>query len=313
MLRTVFMGTPDFALPALKAVKDCSELVGVFTQVDKPAGRGMGIKVPPVKVVANELNIPVYQPEVASSEEGLEILRKLNPDVIVVVAYGQILKKAVLGLPKFGCINVHSSLLPRWRGAAPIHWALLSGDEVTGVTTMHLVPKLDAGDILLQDETKIEKTDTIQTLHDRLAEMGGKLIVRTLEGLETGALKGQPQDEKLVTYASKLNKEMEALDLDESAEALDRKVRALNPWPGTSVKVEDQRLKIKRAYPRPEISGKKGEIFDRAGMLLLGLKSGSLELKTLQWEGKNELDAMGFVNGLKGSGRKLPLLVYKSK
>jgi methionyl-tRNA formyltransferase len=307
------MGTPEFAVPALKAVKDCSELIGVFTQVDKPAGRGMEIKFPPVKTVAREMGIPVYQPELASSEEGLSILKKLNPDVIVVVAYGQILKKTVLDLPSLGCINVHSSLLPRWRGAAPIHWAMLAGDEVTGVTTMHLVPKMDAGDILLQDETQISNTDTVQTLHDRLAGMGAELIKRTLEGLEKGVLKGKAQDEGQVTHASKLTKEMEALDLDDSAVSLDRKVRALNPWPGTSVRVDDQRLKIKKTYPRPEISGKKGEIFDRAGMLLLGLKSGCLELKMMQWEGKNELDAMGFVNGLKGSGRKLPLLVYKSK
>ncbi len=305
------MGTPEFAVPALESVKKNSHLLAVFTQPDRPAGRGMEVQFSAVKKAASQMSVPIFQPEKASAPEVVGELQKLKPDVIVVVAYGQILKKSVLDLPKLGCVNIHSSLLPRWRGAAPIHWALLSGDTETGVTTMRLVEKLDAGDILLQSKTQVHNTDTVSVLHDRLAKIGAELIVQTLDGLEKGVLKGVPQDETQVTYASKLTKEMEALNLNESAEVLDRKIRALNPWPGTSVIVDQQRLKIKKAYPRLEISGKQGEIFDRAGMLLLGLKSGCLELLTLQWEGKKEGDAMSFVNGLKGSGRKLPLLVYK--
>jgi methionyl-tRNA formyltransferase len=261
----------------------------------------------PVKAKALELGLPVFQPDRLSAPGEFEKLQALRPDAIVVVAYGQILKQNVLDLPRLGCINIHSSLLPRWRGAAPIQWAILGGDDESGVTTMKLVQKLDAGDILLQAKTKISFDDTAESLHDRLARMGAELIGPTLRGLAEGSLRARPQDESKVTLASKLSKEMERLDGAETAVQLDRRVRALNPWPGTSIMVDGQRLKIKKARPMLKVTGKPGLLFERVGMLLLGTAEGSLELLRLQWEGKKEVDAAGFLNGLKGRGQILPV------
>lgn len=308
MLRVVFMGTPEFSVPALNAVAQNFSVVGVYTQPDKPVGRGLGVKASPVKVKATELGIPVFQPEKLSLPGQFEQLQALNPDVIVIVAYGQILRKNILDLPRLGCINIHSSLLPRWRGAAPIQWSILSGDAETGISTMHLVEKLDAGAVLLQKKTPISPEDTATTVHDRLAQIGAELIVPTLEGLANGTLQARVQDESAVTYASKLTKEMEWLDPKEPAEVLDRKVRALNPWPGTSLNV-GQRLKIKRAKLHRSIQGPVGKIFERSGMVMLGTSQGSLELTSLQWDGKKEVDPSGFLNGLKGRGASLPLEV----
>ena len=306
-LRVVFMGTPEFAVGALEAVHQAFNVVGVYTQPDKPVGRGLDLKAPPVKAKAQALGLPVFQPEKLTLPGEYERLAELRPDVIVVVAYGQILKRNVLDLPRLGCVNIHSSLLPRWRGAAPIQWAILGGDRVSGVTTMKLVEKLDAGDILMQRETPISAQDTAGALHDRLAAMGSELIVPTLEGLADGTLKSRAQDETQVSYASKLTKEMEWLDPAESARVLDLRVRALNPWPGTSLRVEGERLKIKQVIPRSELQGPEGRIFEKAGMVLLGTREGSLELVRVQWEGKKDVDAGGFLNGLRGRGKSLPL------
>jgi methionyl-tRNA formyltransferase len=257
------------------------------------------------------MGIPVYQPQKLTQPGEWERLRELRPDFIVVAAYGQILKPEVLALPRFGCVNIHSSLLPRWRGAAPIQWAILSGDAESGVTTMRMVEKLDAGEILLQAKTPIGETDTARSLHDRLAVLGAELIVPTLEGLANGSLRGQPQEESQVTYASKLSKEMEVLNPREPAEVLDRRVRALSPWPGTSIGIRLDgapiRLKIKEAKARRDIAGKPGQIFERSGMILFGTIQGSLELRKVQWEGKKEIDPNAFINGLRGRGIALPL------
>jgi methionyl-tRNA formyltransferase len=308
MLRVVFMGTPEFAVPALESIHSSFHIQGVYTQPDRPVGRGLEIRQSSIKAKAIELGLPVFQPDKLSRPGEFEKLRDLSPDVIVVVAYGQILRSDVLELPRLGCINVHSSLLPRWRGAAPIHRAILAGDSETGVTTMHLVPELDAGDVLEQERTPITRTDTAQSVHDRLAQMGAKLILSTLKGLELGLLKRQVQNTSDVTYASKLTKEMEWIDpYLESAVEIDLRVRALNPWPGTSLQL-DQRLKIKKATLREDIQGVAGHIFEKAGMLLLGTPQGALELETLQWEGKKELGASEFLNGLRGKVQKLPLV-----
>ncbi len=308
MLRVVFMGTPEFAVPSLEAIHKEFNIVAVYTQPDKPVGRGLDLKASAVKKKATELGLPVFQPEKLSMAGEYEKLQELNPDVIVVVAYGQILRKNVLELSRLGCVNIHSSLLPRWRGAAPIQWAILGGDSESGVTTMRLVEKLDAGDILLQAKTPIQADDTAEILHDRLSLMGAELIIPTLQGLENGSLKGIAQNESIVTYAAKLTKEMEFLNSEESAEVLDRRVRALNPWPGTSVNV-GERLKIKKVRVRKNIQGNQGQIFERAGMVLLGCKEGSLELLTVQWDGKKEVDAGGFLNGLRGRKQSLPLIL----
>jgi methionyl-tRNA formyltransferase len=311
-LRVVFMGTPDFAVPALQTLhsdRGAHELVGVYTQPDRQVGRGLEMRPSPVKVAALELGLSVHQPEKLSLPGEFEKLQAMKPDVIVVVAYGQILRKNVLELPVLGCVNIHSSLLPRWRGAAPIQWAILGGDSESGITTMKLVEKLDAGAVLMQKTTPISSEDTAETLHDRLSRIGAELIGPTLRGLQDGSLQGTPQDESLVTYASKLTKEMENLDPSVAAEVLERRVRALNPWPGTSVIVGGQRLKIKRALLRKDIGGHPTEIFEKAGMILLGTCEGSLELLSLQWDGKKEVDPAGFINGMRGRGQSFPLLV----
>ncbi len=310
-LRVIFMGTPEFAVPALEAVHSQHQIVGVYTQPDRPVGRGLDLRASPVKLRAKQLGLPVFQPEKLSLPGEFERLESLLPDVIVVVAYGQILKTNVLTLPRLGCVNIHSSLLPRWRGAAPIQWAILGGDAESGVSTMRIVEKLDAGDVLLQARTPLSSTDTAESLHNRLMMLGAELILPTLSGLADGSLKSVKQDESLVTYAHKLTKEMERLDPEEPAALLDRKVRALNPWPGTSVWVSDdgapQRLKIKRAGIRADLTGSQGMIYERAGMVLLGTAAGALELLSVQWDGKKEVDAAGLLNGLRGRGRSLPL------
>ncbi len=307
-LRVVFMGTPEFAVQTLKTLHATHSVVGVYTQPDRPVGRGLGLKFSAVKDCALECGLPVLQPEKLSAPGEFERLAALLPDVVVIVAYGQILRKNILNLPALGCINIHTSLLPRWRGAAPIQWALLDGDLETGVTTMHLAEKLDAGDILLQKRIPILKEDTSKTLHDRLADLGAELVLPTLEGLVLKNLKGQPQDESGVTYASKLTKEMQWLDPKLSAEALERRVRALSPWPGTSIYL-GQRLRVKQARLRQDIQGSVGQVFERAGMILLGTSQGALELQVLQWDGKKEVNPESFLNGLKGRGLGLPLLV----
>ena len=307
--RVVFMGTPEFAVPCLEKLHSQYSVVGVYTQPDKPLGRGLEWSASPVKKKAVALGIPVFQPEKLSLPGEYEKLQSLRPDVIVVAAYGQILKQNVLDLPRLGCVNVHSSLLPRWRGAAPIQWAILGGDRETGITTMKMVAKLDAGDILLEKKTLIDAHETAQTLHDRLAAFGAEMMIPTLEGLDTGTLKARPQDESGVTVATKLTKDMEWLDpLTDTAETLDRRIRALNPWPGTRILL-GERLKIKKAQVRQDIQGRPGDVFERAGMVLLGCKDGSLELLQVQWDGKKEVDAAGFLNGLRGRKQELPLRV----
>ena len=310
MLRLIFMGTPEFAVPSLEALyKKGYPILGVFTQPDRKSGRGLELKPSPVKAKALELGLPIFQPQSLSQTEIYEKLRSLSPDLIVVVAYGQILKKNVLDLPSKGCVNLHSSLLPRWRGAAPIVWAILSGDKETGVTTQKMAEKLDAGEILLQSKTAISPQENAKTLHDRLSLLGADLILKTLEGIESGKLRATAQDEQLVTYASKLKKEMEILDLSRTGADLERQIRALNPWPGTSLWVGRERLKIKEAVLRKDIQGFQGMLFEKAGMLLLGSSDGSLELKRLQWEGKKEVTPAEFLNGLRGRSQKLPIEV----
>lgn len=312
-LKLVFMGTPEFSVPILEALARTHEILGVYTQPDKPVGRGLELTASPVKKKALELGFTVFQPEKLTQPGEYEKLAALKPDAIVVVAYGQILKKNVLDLPRLGCINIHSSLLPRWRGAAPIHHAILSGDKVSGVTTMEMVEKLDAGKIYLKKETPIGDRETVSELHDRLSRFGAELIGPTLEGLDQGTIEGIPQDEAQVTYASKLTKEMERIDPSLSARELDQRVRALNPWPGTSLLLEihgkNERTKLRQVRAQTSMSFTPGYIGEQAGMLVLGTASGVLEILKIQPEGKKEMDAASFLNGLRGRGVSLPLRV----
>ncbi len=307
------MGTPEFAVPTLETLSQMHQVVAVYTQPDKPVGRGLELTPSPVKKKSIELGIPVFQPTRLTEPGEFEKLQALNPDAIVVVAYGQILKKNVLDLPRLGCINIHSSLLPRWRGAAPIHHAILSGDPMSGVTTMRMVEKLDAGDIYLKKETAIGPRETVSELHDRLAIFGAELILPTLAGLDQGKIIGIPQNENEVTYATKLTKDMERLDPALSARELDRRIRALNPWPGTSLMLEvngkPERIKVRQARSQIPITFTPGYIGEQGGMLVLGTAQGVLELLKIQPEGKKEMDAASFLNGLRGRGVSLPLRV----
>jgi methionyl-tRNA formyltransferase len=307
------MGTPDFAVPALEALARSCEVVGVYCQPDRPVGRGMELKAPPVKVAAEALGVPVFQPEKLSAPGEFEKLSALRPDVIAVVAFGQILRQEVLDLPRLGCVNVHSSLLPRWRGAAPIQWAILAGDSETGVCTQKMVFKLDAGDVLLREKTPISQDETAQSLHDRLSQMGAGLLVRTIEGLSSGQIRGQPQDDSQVTVASKLTKEMERLDPAKSVRELDCQVRALSPWPGTSVRLlpSGERLKIRKALPRLEVRTRPGQLFEVAGRLFIGARDGCLEVLEVQPEGKRALSASDYLNGMRGRQRNEGELLFE--
>jgi methionyl-tRNA formyltransferase len=314
------MGTPTFSVPALENIHAAHDIVAVYTQPDRPVGRGLEVKFSAVKEKAIALGLPIIQPEKLTLPGEYEKLAELKPDVIVVVAYGQILRQNVLDLPRVGCINIHSSLLPRWRGAAPIHHAVLAGDAVTGVTTMKMVRELDAGDIYEQVETKIGEQETVGHLHDRLAVIGGDLILSTITGLATGTITGRAQDASKVTIAAKLTKEMEGLDAGLTAVELDRRVRALNPWPGTSFVLEiekngvvgSERVKVRQTTPHPTLASTPGMLQERAGTLFLGTSGGALEIQRLQPEGKKELDAASFLNGLRGRGVALPLRVRSS-
>ena len=247
-MKIVFAGTPDFAVPALKALLDSPHQVcAVYTQPDRPAGRGRKLTASPVKALAVAAGVPVFQPENFKNADAIAELAGLNADLMVVVAYGLILPQAVLDLPKFGCINIHGSILPRWRGAAPIHRALMAGDTQTGVTIIKLVRKLDAGDMYYKAECPIGADATSSSLHDRLAIMGAAGLIEVVSQIEQGSLLAEPQNEALVTYAHKLEKNEAVLDWRQSAVELDRKVRGLNAWPVAQTLFKGEVLRVWRA------------------------------------------------------------------
>lgn len=297
-MKIIYMGTPDFAVPALKSLASSEhEVCAVFTQPDKPRGRKMILTPPEVKVCAQSLNIPVYQPESMKNGDALEIIGRYNPDVIVVAAYGKILPKAVLDAPKFGCVNIHGSLLPKYRGAAPIQQSVLNGDRVTGITTMLMDVGLDTGNILLTEETQIGENETSGELFDRLAELGGNLILKTLSALEKGEITPKKQDESLATHTSKIDKSLCPIDFSKSAFEVHNKVRGLNPWPvattkigGKNVKVYSTRLCLK--------SGKNGEVISTKP-LVVACGEKSVEILELQPEGKKRMTADAFLAGHK--------------
>lgn len=232
------MGTPDFAVPSLQALLDAGhEVCGVFTQPDKPKNRGMKLQPPPVKVLALAHDIPVYQPTSVKDGTALEIIQQLNPELIVVAAYGRILPNAILEYPAKGCINVHSSLLPKFRGAAPIHWAVVSGETETGVTIMHMAQELDAGDIIDQIRTPIDPDESVEAVHDRLAQLGGKILVDVVKQIAEGTATRTPQDSSKATYAPMLSRELSNIDWNQPAKAIHDKIRGLSPWPAASTNI----------------------------------------------------------------------------
>ncbi len=299
------MGTPDFAVPTLQALLDSAhQVVGVFSQPDRPKGRGYKLVPPPVKELAESRGVPVYQPVKMRDGTALEILRQLQPDVIVVAAYGRILPKEILELPKLGCVNVHASLLPRYRGAGPVQWCVIRGETVTGVTTMLMGEGLDTGDILEQVQTAIGPEETAGELMDRLAQLGAELLLHTLTLLEEGKAVRTVQDERLASYAPMLKKSDGALDFSRPAKELMDQIRGVSPWPSAYAYLDGKMVKIHKAVLLPDQAGEPGVI--QAGKrLIVGCAAGSLELLEVQPEGGKRMRGEDFLRGRKdGPGKK---------
>ncbi len=298
--RIVFFGTPSFAIPTLKGLLEGPDkVVGVVTQPDREKGRGRKVVFSPVKELALQHGFNPLQPEKAKEEAFQNALKALEPDLFVVVAYGQILPKSVLNTPKYGAVNVHASLLPRYRGAAPIAWAILNGEKVTGVTTMVMAEGMDTGDILLQAEFPIGAEDTCQTLHDRLAALGGRLLAETLERMKEGNIRPVPQDHSKATYAPPLKKEDGRIDWKKGAEEIDRQVRAFDPWPGAFTKWDDRLLRIyKGAVKERALTGKAGAVvWVGSDFIEVETGKGAYVIKEVQLEGRRRMGIREFLSG----------------
>ncbi|MEQ2007962.1 MAG: methionyl-tRNA formyltransferase [Limisphaerales bacterium] len=303
MLRIVFMGTPDIACPTLQALATTPgfQVVGVVVQPDKPKGRDLKLQPPPVKELALRLGLHVFQPERARNEAFIAQLRELRPDLIAVLAYGQILPQALLDIPPHGCLNVHTSLLPRWRGAAPIQWAILEGDAQTGVTIMRMDAGLDTGGIISTHSTPIAPDDNAQTLHDRLAVLGAELLVQTIPRYVSGELQPQPQPAAATTYARKLTKDDGRLDWSQPAHVLHNRLRAFTPWPGTFTFLPASPKPLLLKVWRAELaagSGAPGQVLvaDKSG-LVVASREGALRLLEVQKEGSRRMTVGEFLAG----------------
>jgi len=302
-MRIVFIGTGEIGAPTLQALqKSEHELVGVVTQPDKPVGRDQRIEPPPIKKALAGTKIPILQPPRIKDRPSIDEIRALEPDIIVVVAYGQILPRAILEVPRTACLNLHASLLPRWRGAAPIQAAIAAGDRETGITVIYMDEGLDTGDILRQDKIAISPTDTGGSLHDQLAQIGPEALLESLRLLASGKAPRIPQDNALATYAPKLNREAGRIDWSESAEVIERKIRAFNPWPGAFMLIEEKsgkpsKLKIFRAAI-VDGGDKAGEIIgvDERG-LIIAARDRALALEEVQLEGKRRMTGSDFARG----------------
>lgn len=296
-MRIVFMGTPDFAVPSLQALIDAGhDVCAVYTQPDKPQGRKQILTAPPVKTLALEHDIPVFQPNTLKNEDEQARLRELAPEVIIVVAYGKLLPKAVLDIPPHGCINVHGSLLPRWRGAAPIQWAVIAGDEMAGVTTMQMAEGLDTGDMLLTYETKVGEKETAGELFDRLAQAGAELLTQTLVKLDE--ITPRPQDDAQSCYAHMLDKQMAVIDWSRSAHEIDCLIRGLNPWPIALTTLSGERLKV-FAAEKAAGNGEPGTVLeaDPKKGLTVACGEGALKLTEIQLVGGKRMKATDFLRG----------------
>ncbi|HET6595538.1 MAG TPA: methionyl-tRNA formyltransferase [Anaerolineales bacterium] len=292
------MGSPDFALPILRALADRYDVVGVGTQPDRASGRGRELKAPPVKKLALELGIPVMQPEKLRQPEAMEQLQGWHPDLIVVAAFGQILRKDVLELPRYGCINVHASLLPRWRGAAPINAAILHGDEQTGVTIMKMDVGLDTGPMLSQRSIRLTQADTAGSVFEKLSTLGADLLIETLPQYLSGELEPIPQPEEGVTYAPMLKKEEGKLNFNQDAHELERRVRAFNPWPGAFMDFDGMLLKVHRA--RVETGeASVGQRLIVQNQPAIGARGGLLLLEEVQPAGKKSMSGRSFLAGVR--------------
>ena len=302
MMKAVFMGTPDFAVPTLQKMIDMGiEVTAVVTQPDKAKGRGKKVIYSPVKECALAHDLPVYQPvRIRKEPEFIQTLRDMQPDVIVVVAFGQILPKEILDIPRLGCVNVHASLLPKFRGAAPIQWSIIDGEEVTGVTTMLMDAGLDTGDMLLKTEIPMDPKETGGSLHDKLAAVGGELLEKTLIGLEAGTIVPEKQDDSQAgEYARMLDKELGHIDFNQPAVVIERLIRGLNPWPSAYTYIDGKTLKIWEAEVLDRNYGcEYGEVAEvTRSSLIIQTGIGALSVKSVQLEGKKRMDIAAFLNG----------------
>ena len=306
-MKIIFAGTPDFAVPSLQALLDAKyEVCAVYTQPDRPAGRGRHEQFSPVKTLALNYGIPVIQPLTLKSAEDLALLKSYDADLMVVVAYGMILTDDALNTPRLGCINVHGSLLPRWRGAAPIQRSLMAGDDKTGVTIMKIVRKLDAGDMLHKEEYEIGATDTASVLHDKLAELGALGLIKVLTEMHTGSVIAEPQDESLVTYAEKLTKAEAELDWQQSAHQLALKVRGLNAWPVAQTRYQGNVLRIWQAEAiAGELGLEPGTVSQINKHIDVATGQGILRLHEVQLPGGKRIPAQAFLNAHSVDGVKL--------
>lgn len=301
-MKIVFMGTPDFAVGALEALVEAGhEVVAVVTQPDKPKGRGKEMQKTPVKECALKYNIEVFQPVKIKQKEAVEVLRGYGADLFVVAAFGQILSKEILEMPKFGCVNIHASLLPKYRGAAPIQWAILDGEKETGVTIMQMNEGLDTGDMLTKVFVPIENTDTGESLFDKLADAGAKLLIETIPQIEAGTLKPQPQDDTLSTYAKMIKKEMGLIDWKKEAVVLERLVRGMNSWPSAYTYFQKKTLKVwEAAVEAGEGNVPPGTVVEvTKNSIKVQTGKGLLVLKQIQLEGKKRMDVGAFLLGYK--------------
>lgn len=296
-MRVVFMGSPEFAVPTLEALQGAYEVVGVVTQPDRPAGRGLGLRPPPVKRLAQEAGLPVIQPVRLRDPEAMAALHDWAPDAIIIAAYGQILRQEVLDLPPRGCLNLHASLLPRWRGAAPIQAAILHGDRETGVTLIKMDAGLDTGPILAQRVLPIRDDDTGGSLSQRLAQAGAELVLQALPDHFAGRLTPRPQAEALATYAPLLRKADGALDFTRGAAELARRVRAFDPWPGCYFTWRGRRIAVLKARAEEGMAPAPGQVSALNGEPVIGTADGWLVLEVLQPEGRSPMPAVEFARG----------------
>lgn len=300
-MNIVFMGTPDFAVPTLEALyKSKHNIVGVFSQPDKPVGRKQVMTPPPVKSFAVENNLNVYQPNTLKTEDAFDLIKGLKPDIMVVVAYGKILPKKILDLPKYGCVNVHASLLPKYRGAAPIQWAVINGDKQTGVTIMKMAEGVDTGDMILVEKTEIDENETSAELFDRLSLLGADTLMKALDFIENGTAEYMVQDNALSTHAEKITKELSPIDWNQSALEIHNLVRGLQTWPCAQTTIDGKEFKIHKTVLSEKCGNKSGEIVDNKGVLTVCCGDGRcVDILELQAQGKKKMDIKSFLAGNK--------------
>lgn len=300
-MNIVFMGTPDFAVPALEALyKSKHNIAGVFSQPDKPVGRKQVLTPPPVKAFAVQNGLSVYQPDSLKNDDSYELIQKLNPDIIIVAAYGKILPKNILDFPEYGCVNIHASLLPKYRGAAPIQWAVINGDKKTGITIMKMAEGLDTGDMILVDKTEIGENETSAELFDRLAEQGAVSLLKALDMLENGSVEFTSQDDALSTYAVKITKALSPIDWSKSASEVHNLVRGLQTWPCASTIIDGKEFKIHKTVLSLKTGNKPGEIVDNKGVLTVCCGDGCcVDVLEIQPQGKKKMDIKSFFAGNK--------------